>query len=107
MINGLNKQSLDIQKQTFIFNTQITQKQEQTDINKYIELLKKDDEIISLRESVKKAASAQLANGVLSARDYISDVNAEDQARQSRILHMVELLQTMYNYRILSGMNNN
>jgi len=106
-INGMNKQSLEIQKQTFIFNTRITQKQEQTDIDKYIELLKKDDEIISLRESVKKAASVQLANGVLSARDYISDVNAEDQAKQSRILHMVELLQTMYNYRILTGMNNN
>ena len=107
LINGLNRQSLDIQKETFIFNTRISQKQEQTDIDKYVELLKKDDAIIRLRESVKKAANAQLANGVLSARDYISDVNAEDQARQSKILHLVELLQTMYSYRVLTGTNTN
>jgi len=107
LINGLNRQSLDIQKETFVFNTRISQKQEQNDIDKYVELLKKDDAIIALRESVKKAANAQLANGVLSARDFISDVNAEDQARQSKILHMVELLQTMYNYKILTGTNSN
>ena len=89
-----------------MLNTRITQKQEHTEIDKYLELLKKDDAIISLRELVKNAASAQLANGVLSARDYISEVNAEDQARQNRILHVVQLLQTMYSYQTLTGINN-
>jgi outer membrane protein TolC len=105
-LSEINRQSLDIQKETFLLNTRITQKQEHTEIDKYLELLKKDDAIISLRELVKNAASAQLANGVLSARDYISEVNAEDQARQNRILHVVQLLQTMYSYQTLTGINN-
>jgi outer membrane protein TolC len=106
-ILNINKQTLDIQKENFLFNTTISQKQGNADINKYGELVKKDDEIISLRESVKNAASAQLENGVLSAHDYLTEVNAEDQARQNKILHEVQLLQTQYSYQVLTGNNKN
>ena len=95
----INRNTLDIQKETFLFNTRIMQKQESAAIQKFTDLFKKDNEIITLRESVKKAASAQLENGVLSAHDYITQVNAEDQARQSLILHEIQLLQEQYNYQ--------
>ena len=106
-ILNINKQTLDIQKENFLFNTTISQKQGNADINKYGELVKKDDEIISLRESVKNAASAQLENGVLSAHDYLTEVNAEDQARQNKIFHEVQLLQSQYSYQVLTGNNKN
>jgi len=106
-ILNINKQTLDIQKENFVFNTTISQKQGNADINKYGELIKKDDEIISLRESVKNAASAQLENGVLSAHDYLTEVDAEDQARQNKILHEVQLLQSQYSYQVLTGNNKN
>ena len=63
----------------------------------------KDDAIIALRESVKNAAGAQLENGVLSAHDFITQVDAEDQARQSLILHRIELLQAQFNYQNTTG----
>ncbi len=100
---NIDKQSLDVQKETFLFNTSITQKQQNEDIEKYNALVKKDDAIIELRESVKKAASAQLENGVLSAHDYINQVNAEDQARQNRTLHQMQLLQAEYSYQNTVG----
>ena len=99
----INRKTLDIQKETFLFNTHITQKQQNADVEKYLELVKKDDGIIELRESVKKAASAQLENGVLSAHDYVTEVNAEDQARQNLIFHQVQLLQAEYNYQNTMG----
>ncbi|HEY0246553.1 MAG TPA: TolC family protein [Mucilaginibacter sp.] len=99
----INRNSLDIQKETFLFNTGITQKQQSAGIEKFSELFKKDNAIIALRESVKKAASAQLENGVLSAHDYITEVNAEDQARQNFILHEIQLLQEQYNYKSTVG----
>jgi hypothetical protein len=99
----INRQTVDIQKETFLFNTHITQKQQTADIAKYAELMKKDDAIISLRASVKNAASSQLENGVLSAHDYITQVDAEDQARQNLILHEIELLQSQYNYQNTTG----
>jgi outer membrane protein TolC len=99
----ISKETLDIQKETFVFNTNLTQKQQNSDINKYLELVKTDDEIIQMRESVKNAASAQLANGVLSAHDYATEVNAEDEARQNKILHEMQLLQTQYSYQNTIG----
>ncbi len=94
---------MDVQKETFLFNTNLTQKQQNSDIDKYIELIKKDDAIINLRESVKKASSAQLENEVLRAHDYITEVNAEDQARQNLILHEMQLLQAQYSYQNTVG----
>jgi len=100
---NLGKEGLDVQKETFLFNTRLTQKQQQNDMEKYMELVNKDDAIIGLRESVKKAAAAQLENGVITAHDYINQVNAEDQARQNRVLHEVQLLQEQYSYQNTIG----
>jgi outer membrane protein TolC len=99
----IGRQNLEVQKETFIFNTKITQKQGYSDIQKYLELIKKDDQIVALRESVKKASSAQLENGVLSARDYITEVNLEDEARQNRVVHEIQLLQAQYTYQSVMG----
>lgn len=103
----INKNSQDIQKETFLFNTKLSQLQQNENVQKYDSLLDKDDEIIDLRASVKKAAYAQLENGVLSAHDYIIQVNAEDQARQTKILHEMQLLQAQYSYQNIVGNINN
>ena len=103
----INKNSQDIQKETFLFNTKISQLQQNENVQKYDSLLDKDDAIIDLRASVKKAAYAQLENGVLSAHDYITQVNAEDQARQTKILHEMQLLQAQYSYQNIVGNINN
>lgn len=100
----INKNSLDIQKETFLFNTKILQKLQISNMEKYYSLIEKDDTIIHLQSSVKKAAFAQLENGVLSTHDYISEVNAEDQARQSKILHEMLLLQAQYSYQNITGL---
>ncbi len=99
----INRKTIDVQKETFLFNTSITQKQQNSELAKYLELLKKDESIIALRESVKNAAAAQLENGVLSAHDYITQVIAEDQVRQNFILHTIQLLQAQYNYQNTTG----
>jgi len=102
-ILSLNRKSIDADKETFLFNTRITQAQQQTSIEKYQQLFQKDRSIIALRESVKKASAVQLENGVLSAHDYITEVIAADQARQDYVLHEIELLQEEYNYQNTNG----
>ena len=99
----INRNSQDIQKETFLFNTKLSQLQQNENVQKYDSLLDKDDAIIGLRASVKKAAYAQLENGVLSAHDYITQVNAEDQAQQTKILHEMQLLQARYSYQNIVG----
>lgn len=93
---NINRQTIDAEKETFLFNTQFAMKQQSADITKFQQFLKTDDEIISLRTGVKKAALAQLENGVINSGDYLREVNAEDNARQNKILHEIQLLMAQY-----------
>lgn len=95
--------SLDLQKEAFLLNTQTQLRQQQAEIDKQKELLETDDEIIGLRESVVTAVKAQLDNGVITASDYLREVNAADQARQTKTTHKVQLLQAQINYQLLTG----
>jgi outer membrane protein TolC len=65
-----------------------------------------DHAIIDLRIKVKDAAKAQLDNGVITANDYLRELNAEDQARQALITHEIQLIQAKINYQTLSGQLN-
>ncbi|WP_295795308.1 TolC family protein [Mucilaginibacter sp.] len=99
----INRKTLDVQKETFLFNTNLTVKQQDAEIGKYQQLLASDDEIINLRSRVKTTAMAQLENGVINGNDFLSQVNAEDQARQSKILHETQLLMSQYNQQTTTG----
>ena len=99
----LNQKSVDVQKEVFLFNTKTQLKQQQSEVDKLQKLVDTDKEIIDLRISVKDAAKAQLENGVITANDYLREVNAEDQARQSLISHQIQLLQAQINYQTISG----
>lgn len=99
----LNQKVIDVQKDVFVFNTNTQLKQQQAEMDKQLQLIAADKEIIDLRVKVKDAARAQLENGVITANDYLREVNAEDQARQSLITHQVQLLQAQINYQTISG----
>lgn len=98
-----NQSAIDIQKEAFLFNTSLSLSQQTNEIKKYSELLSSDSEIIALRESVKTTASKQLENGTISANDYLTYINAEDQAKQNKLLHQIQLLMAQYNYQLTSG----
>lgn len=99
----INRRNIDLQKQTFVYNTNITMKHQQGEVNKLQEVLTSDDEIIRLREKIKNTASAQLENGVIGTNDYLQEVTAEDQARQNKILHEIQLLMAQYNLKTTAG----
>ena len=102
MLN-LRQQSLDVQKETFLFNTGLTLNQHDAEITKLQRLIQVDEEIITLRTRIKQTASVQLEQGVISSTDYIREVNAEDQAKQNRVLHETQLLMAKAKYQFTSG----
>ncbi len=103
LINKNNRDVVESNRNTFLFNTRLSLKQQNADINRYEQLIASDDDIIKLRQSVKQSSSAQLQNGVISANDFLTDVNAEAQARQDRVLHQVQLLMSQYNHKTTAG----
>lgn len=100
---SINKKTVEIQKETFLLNTNSQLKQQFAEIEKLKQLITSDNEIIVLRKSVTDAAKAQLENGVITANDFLKEVNAEDQARQSSITHQVQLMQAQINYQTIIG----
>lgn len=100
---ALSSKSIDVQKNTFLFNTEISMKQQNAEIVKLNELLSTDDEIISLRSGIKRSYAAQLENGIINTSDYVKELNAEDLARQNKILHQIQLLMAQYNLLNTTG----
>jgi outer membrane protein TolC len=100
----ISRQNIELQKQTFVYNTNLTLKNQQGEVDKLQDVLASDDEIIRLRERIKQTASAQLGNGVINSNDYLREVTAEDQARHSKILHEIQLLLAQYTLQTTAGL---
>lgn len=100
---AVNQRMVDVQKDLFLLNTNTQLKQQQSELNKLQQLMASDEQIIDLRSKVKDAANAQLENGVITANDYLREVNAEDQARLALIAHRLQWLQAKINVETISG----
>jgi outer membrane protein TolC len=100
---AINRQNVDVQRETFLFNTNLSLAQQSSEVQKYQDLIAQDNQIVDLRASVKNSANAQLQNGVITSHDYINQVNAENEARQNLILHQIQLLQAQYTHKNTSG----
>jgi outer membrane protein TolC len=98
-----NRKSIDVQKETFLFNTINTLQQQKEEINKLQDLIQSDGEIIVLRNRVKNTAMSQLQYGVINSGDYLREVNAEAAAKQSQLLHTIQLLMAQYDQQTTSG----
>ncbi len=100
----LNRQQIDVMKETFLFNNTLERNQYQTEVNKLRENLKSDDEIISLRRNIKLAAEARLSNGTITVTDLLREVNSEHIALQQKALHEIQLLMAIY--QLKTNVNN-
>ena len=97
-------QEIEIQRENFLFNQNFTEIQQKNDLDKIQNLIDKDDELITLRKSIKKASLAQLENGVITTNDYLREVTAEEQAILTKITHEIQYLLTQYNLK--ANLNN-
>ncbi len=102
-ILALNQNGLDIQKDVFLFNTNLNLQQQNSEVTKVQQLIETDNNIITLRESIKNTTKNQLENGTATTNDYLTAVNAQDQAQQNLLLHQIQLLMAQYNYQTTSG----
>ena len=98
-----NQNSIDIQQESFELNNSLILTQQEVEINKFKELILTDKEIIDLRLKVISVAESQLNNGTLSTTDYITNLNALDQAEQNQALHILQLLQAQINQQTTKG----
>lgn len=90
------KQQLDIQRDVFLFNTDLQVAEEQGNISRLRRALADDDRIVALRRSVREAAESKLRNGVIDTNDLLRKITDEASACSARSLREVELLKAIY-----------
>jgi outer membrane protein TolC len=98
------KKNIEVQKETFLFNNSLLTKQQLNEIEKLKSTINTDDEIIGLKNNIKKTTESKLQNGTATVTDLLRDINSESIAKQTRILHEIQLYSTYYQY--LNNTNN-
>jgi len=87
---------VDVQREVFLFNNRLEQIQQNENIARYKRLMASDEEIIALRQAVRKAAESKLAHGIIDVNDLVREINAENAARVQQSMHEVEMLKEMH-----------
>ena len=95
----LQRETAQNQREVFLFNDRLEQMQQQEAIGRYRSLMSQDEEIIALREQVRKAAESKLAHGIIDVNDLLRDINSENAARVQRSIHEIEMLKQMYDLK--------
>ena len=95
----LQRETAQNQREVFLFNNRLEQMQQQEAIGRYRSLMSQDEEIIALREQVRKAAESKLAHGIIDVNDLLRDINSENAARVQRSIHEIEMLKQMYDLK--------
>jgi outer membrane protein TolC len=95
---GLQAAKLHHQEETFRFNLNAGNEAYLADVARLRQQIIRDGEIVGLQAEILTQLSAQLDNGVITATDYLSQVNAELLARQQLKIHETELVQVQLNF---------
>ncbi len=99
----VNQQRIERQKESFLLATQVKMASQRQEVSRLQALIESDRKLIDIRGTIRKAAESQLENGIITASDYLTELDNEDTARQNLILHQVQLLQAQNNLRLTAG----
>jgi len=99
----IQQQIVDKQKENFLNNNRQLLSQQKNEVEKYKDLVATDADIVALRTKIKENASFKLANGIITSSDYVTELNAENQAMLNEKLHEIQWLQAQYNYQLILG----
>ena len=94
---------VNVQRDVFLFNNNLEQIQQNENISRYKKLMADDEEIISLRSAVRKAAESKLSHGIIDVNDLVREINQENAARVSQSMHEIEMLKQIYDNKFTIG----
>jgi len=100
---AIQKDIITTNELSFTQNQLIELESELSKVNMFKVLLQKDDAIVDLQEEVSKSSASQLDNGVITSSDYLEDLNKEIQAKLNREYHLIQLQQSLAEYRRIKG----
>ncbi|MBR5393363.1 MAG: TolC family protein [Prevotella sp.] len=99
----LQRESAEVGRDVFLFNNNLEQIQQNENIERYKKLMTDDEEIISLRSSIRKAAESKLSHGIIDVNDLVKEINSENVARVQQSVHEIEMLKEIYDLKFTAN----
>jgi hypothetical protein len=98
---ALNK--IDVQEETFLFNTKLQLTQTSANIEKQQAILLEDNEVVRLRQTIREGYQLKYDTGVGPLHDLLNAIEKENAARAQKVSHEIQLLMTKYEHKTISG----
>ncbi len=99
----LQRDMTESNREVFLFNNNLEQIQQNEDIARFQKLMADDEEIITLRSAVRKAAESKLSHGIIDVNDLVREINAENAARVQQSIHEIEMLKQIYDNKFTTN----
>ena len=99
----LQRDMTESNREVFLFNNKLEQIQQNEDIARFQKLMADDEEIITLRSAVRKAAESKLSHGIIDVNDLVREINAENAARVQQSMHEIEMLKQIYDNKFTTN----
>ena len=99
----VQRETTEVNRERFLFDNNLKQIEQNENISRYRQMMTDDEEIISLRSSIRKAAESKLAHGIIDVNDLVREINSENKARVEQCIHEIEMLKEIYDLKITIG----
>ena len=96
---NIQRSMFNVQRETFLFNNNLEQIQQNENIERFKKLMTDDEEIISLRSCIRKAAESKLSHGIIDVNDLVKEINNENAAKVHGRVHEIEMLKEIYDLK--------
>lgn len=100
----VQQEQINADRETFLLNNRLEQQSSHGQIANLKKQIALDDEIISLRESIRSKSEKKVQLGTETVNEMLRDINAVSEAKQQKSTHDIQLLKELYN---LKNINNN
>jgi len=95
----LQRQKVNIQRETFLYNLNTQIPQQEMEIEKYRRTMTDDNEIIRHQTLIREAAEVKVENGTLTVSDLMKEINTEEAVKQAKRLHEIQYLMSIYSLK--------
>ena len=99
----VQRETTEVNRERFLFDNNLEQIEQNENISRYRQMMTDDEEIISLRSSIRKAAESKLAHGIIDVNDLVREINSENKARVEQCIHEIEMRKEIYDLKITIG----
>jgi len=99
----MQQESLTYNEDVFRQNIEVLQVQQKETVDKLKKMIETDEELVALREQIADAAESKLQNQVITATEYITEVQAETVSRLNYELHKIQLNEAREKYHLIQG----